>query len=291
MAKEVAVGKRAKISEAQQYMLLSVLGASVVLGVAISLISHFVKQISFNAQVISEEEKAIVTYSDIIKNAGVCPKPSGSVYSEAELKKCNPDNVTVSEVPNTLRANILKDMAANQALNSVPNESNENCKNPDTEKQYTYKELNDLYEKATNSEDMKAASQKIKSCSALRVIPDALPAFKNEEALLASLNKIFNDSGWKPESLSPSGNTSTANDTNGLHTISINLAIEADSGTTMNVLHNIERSIREFNVDSATIEWGGDSSLQLHAKANAYYMDESKITEVTKTISTEENKK
>ena len=44
MAKEIAIGKRAKISEAQQYMLLSVLAASIVLGAAISLIIHFVQQ-------------------------------------------------------------------------------------------------------------------------------------------------------------------------------------------------------------------------------------------------------
>ena len=60
MAKEVAIGKRAKISEAQQYMLLSVLVASVVLGAAISLIIHFVQQISFNAKVIAAEDEAIV---------------------------------------------------------------------------------------------------------------------------------------------------------------------------------------------------------------------------------------
>ena len=50
MAKEVAISKRIKISEAQQYMLLAVLGASVVLGVAISLTAHFIQQISFNAK-------------------------------------------------------------------------------------------------------------------------------------------------------------------------------------------------------------------------------------------------
>ena len=51
MAKEVAVGKRAKISEAQQYMILSVLVASIILGVALSLTFHFIQQISFNAKI------------------------------------------------------------------------------------------------------------------------------------------------------------------------------------------------------------------------------------------------
>ena len=45
-AKEIAIGKRAKITEVQQYILLSVLAASVVLGVAISLTIHFIQQIA-----------------------------------------------------------------------------------------------------------------------------------------------------------------------------------------------------------------------------------------------------
>ena len=59
MAKEVAIGKRAKISQAQQNMIVAVIGASVVLGVAIALTVHFVRQIMFNATVIATEEKSI----------------------------------------------------------------------------------------------------------------------------------------------------------------------------------------------------------------------------------------
>ena len=66
MAKEIAIGKRAKISEAQQYMILSVLGASLVLGAAISLTVNFVHHIIFNAKVIAAEEASIVSYTDVI---------------------------------------------------------------------------------------------------------------------------------------------------------------------------------------------------------------------------------
>ncbi len=290
MAKEIAVGKRLAISEAQQYILLSVLGASILLGVAISLISHFINQISFNAEVISAEEAAIVDYSNVIKNTGVCLSPKGNVYSKEELDKCDPESITVSEIPNTLRANILKNMAGNKALNSVPNDSNPDCQNPDTGRQYTYEELDAIYSEAENSKNgdqLSRASQLIKSCSALRVIPDALPAFKNEEALLASLNKLFIVSNWTPESISPSGASSASELAPSLNTLSVNLSVEANSSTTMNVLHNIERSIREFNIERATIEWGSDNTLQLEAQATAYYMDEIGITETTTTISTE----
>ena len=291
MAKEVAIGKRAKISEAQQYMLLAVLGASVVLGAAISLTVHFVKQISFYAEAIAAEEKSIASYSDIIKTTGICKSPKGEVYSDEELKNCDPDSIETSEIPGTLRANILENLAANKALNSVPKEASSSCINPITEKNYTYAELNKIYNDANGATELTAASQLIKSCSALRVIPDALPAFKNEEALLASLNKLFIDSGWQPESLSTSGSSSTSTVIPGLNTLSVNLSVEADTSTTMNVLNNIERSIREFDIERATIEWGGNNTLTLQAQATAYYMDPSSITESTKTLTAEEDKK
>lgn len=287
MAKEIAIGKRAKISEAQQYMLLSVLGAAIFLGIAISLISHFVQQISFNTKVIMEEEKAIVAYSNVIKSTGICKSPRGTIYSDDELKKCDPDAIEVSEIPGTLRANILEKLASNEALNSVPKEDDSNCINPETKKNFTYKELNKIYQDADSANELKSASQLIKSCSALRVIPDALPAFKNEEALLASLNKLFIVSGWEPESLSPSGSSSSSSSSSSLNTISVRLSVEASSSTTMTVLHNIERSIREFNIERASIEWGGDNSLILQAQATAYYTNEASITETNKTISPE----
>ena len=284
MAKEVAIGKRAKISKAQQYTLFAVLGAGVFLGVTISLIRYFTSQISFNANVIAEEDKSIVAYSNAIKNIGICKKPAGSTYTDEELKKCNPDAINVDDVPNTLRANIINDMAANEVLSSVPKENITSCISSATGKAYTYAEMNAIYESAETSEELTAASELIQNCSALRVIPDALPAFKNEEALLSSLNKIFIISGWEPESLSPTGSSSTASFGTNLNTFSVRLSVEADAGITRSVLSNIERSIREFNIERATIEWGGDNTLVLQAQATAYYMTPTTLTESSKTI-------
>ena len=67
MAKEVAIGKRAKISKAQQYTLFAVLGAGIFLGIAISLIKHFTNQISFNANVIAEEDKSLDEWDDFAR--------------------------------------------------------------------------------------------------------------------------------------------------------------------------------------------------------------------------------
>ena len=291
MAKEIAISKRAKISQAQQYMLLSVLGASLFLGAAISLVTHFVKQISFNTGVIIEEDKAIVSYSDTIKGIGVCKKPKGAVYTDEELKKCNPDSIEVSSVPGSLRANILEDVAANEALSSVPKEDVSECINPNTNKNFTYSEMMELYNSAENSEQRRAASGLIQICSALRVIPDALPAFKNEEALLSSLNKIFLVSSLEPNSLSPTGNSSTSSINETLYTFSVGLSVEADSATTIKFLDNIERSIREFDIRRATIEIAQDGALNLSAQADAYYMAPSTITETPKIIKSGENDK
>lgn len=283
--KDIAISKTLKISRAQQYMILSVLGATLFLGSAIFLTSNFIRQISFNTKVIMEEEKSMVDYTNVIKDTGVCTAPSGSVYSDDELKKCEPDSIEVEQVKGSLRYKILRELAANRALNSVPKEDDSNCKNSEGQN-LTYEELTEAYNKARGSEELKAASQKIRSCSALRVIPDALPAYKNEEALLASLNKLFKVSNWEPETIQPTGMSSTSSLENAvnLNTISVSLMLETDSATTMNVLHNIEKSIREFNIYKATIEWSGDMSLQLMANATAYYMDESTITESNKTI-------
>ena len=283
MAKEIAIGKRAKISEAQQYMIMAVLVAGIFLGVAIALTTHFIKRIAFNSKVIAEEEASIAAYSNVIKNTGVCKSPKGNIYTESELSSCDPESIETSEIPGTLRANILEDLAANKTLNSVPKDEDISCTNPDTNKNYTYADLNKIYRDARGADQLTAASQLIKKCSALRVIPDALPAYRNEEALLSSLNKIFIISGWLPESISPGGSNSSS-ESEGLSQISVNLSVEADSATTMRVLDNIEHSIRDFEVERATIEWGGDNTLLLSAQANAFHTTESSITESTKTI-------
>ena len=286
MAKEIAIGKRAKISEAQQYMILSVLVAAVFLGAAISLTTRFIKQIAFNAEVISTEDESIVNYSEVIKNTGICIAPKGDVYSDEELAKCDPDGIETNQIPDTLRYNVLEVLAANEALSSVPDTSNDKCKDPDTGKPLTYKQLNTAYQNAASSESRKIAFQNIKTCSALRVIPDALPSFKNEEALLASLNQLFILSGWDPQTLSPSSGSEASNLASNLNSIGISVSIEADTGLTTKVLDNIERSIREFDISRATIEWK-NSKLTLQARANAYYMKPSSITETTKTLSAE----
>lgn len=286
MAKEVAIGKRAKISEAQQYMLFSVVIAAALLGVAISLVSHFVKQISFNTEVIMAQEKSIASYSNLISSVGVCKKPSGDVYSQDELKKCTPDSIELAEIPDTLRSNILQKIAASEALNSVPKEdTSAGCLNA-SGKNYTYKELMDNYNdaKGKGEETLKAASQRIESCSALRVIPDALPAFKNEEALMASIDMLYRVSDWKPESLQSNQDSEPVDFGSNLNRSSINVTLASDMKQALRVLRNFERSIREIDITRANISWVSSESIELSAQASAYFEDVSTIEESEQTI-------
>ncbi|MBQ6149993.1 hypothetical protein IJI86_03440 [Candidatus Saccharibacteria bacterium] len=283
--KENPDSKRAQISKAQQYMIFAVLGASVFLGAAIAVVINSINKISFSASVIVAQDQSITSFSDAIKNIGICSKPSGQVYSDDELKKCSPNNVNVSAVPNTLRSNILNNIASNEALASVPNENDAGCIDPATGKNYTYQELEAAYSNAENEEEVAAAVGLIKTCSSLRVIPDALPAFKNEEALLASVDKIFNISGATLQSLSPTDETDGAPFGNNLYTISVHLALEGGTDIVHRLLNNLELSIRNFNVDRATIDWSSNGSIDLKATASAYYMTPSTLVVTDKSIS------
>lgn len=291
MAKEAAIGKRATISQAEQYILLAIIGAAMFLGAAISLVVYFSGKISYNSNVIAEEEKSIVAYSNTISKIGICPSPKdkNGIYTEAEIKACNPNDVDVSSVPGTLRSKIIEDLAANPALNSVQavfasDIDEQLCMNKTTGNRYTYNELIAIYKTAETEEERQKATESIQNCSALRNIPDALPSIKNEEALLASLDKIFRDSDWEPESLAPTGESSVSSINGNLNAINLRLAIEADSSVVMRVLNNAERSIREFNIERATIEWSGENVLTFNAQATAFYMEPSVLGETDKSI-------
>lgn len=289
VVKDIKIGKRAKITQAQQYMILAVFGATLFLGAAIAVVMKSITKIGFSASVIMAEDQSIVSFSNAIRDIGICTKPKGEVYTDDELKSCNPDSINVSSTSSnlvgTLRYEILKTIASNKALESVANQSKSNCVNPKTGKNYTYSELEQNYNDAgEDGEKLIAAGNLIRTCSALRVIPDALPAYKNEEALLASVDQIFRDSGTTPESLRPTEETQLASFGNNLYANSVRLSIETTTKDLHVFLRNVEHSIRNFNIDRATISWGSNDSVEFSAFGTAYYMDPSTITVTSKTI-------
>ena len=282
MAKQIALGKRLKISEAQQYMLLAVLGAGLAFGVSIVVGIYFIKYIRLNSVVVSEKDKAITGYSELIHLAGVCSAPRGSVYTDTELKHCRPNEVKLDELAeNTLRVQVMSKMAKDETLESVARESVAICYNNIGEK-YSEKYWTDKIANAVGEDLRQYYSQAFGICSALRVIPDALPSTKNKLALMASLDRIFEISTWTPTSLSPGIEKST--DVPGLGAIEVNLSVNSDGSVTQTVLSNIEKSIREFSINTATIEWTGDDQLKLEASATAYYTEEVELDEQTTTI-------
>ena len=280
MAVKLAIGKRLKISQSQQYIILAVLLASLALGTCIVLSIYFIKTMMFNGKIIGEKDIVLSNYEKTIKNVGVCVDKNGDgKYSDEELKNCNPDEVALDEIEGSLRYNVMRKMAKNSNLEATGRESLAGCKDENGKIIDFSKE----YDQAKSDDQRMYSLYMAKMCSALRAIPDALPAQQNDEALMSSLNQIFLISRWQPESIAPSG-SSTTSQIKGLGTIPVTLSVEASSNVTLAVLNNIERSIRTFEISSATIEWSKDNKLTLSAQAAAYFTNKKQINEDSKIV-------
>ncbi len=283
-----ALEKRQKIKSVKQMMMMIVLVASLSVGICVVLAIRSVKYIGFYGTVIGKKDLAVADYEKTITNIGLCAKPKDEHYTLEEIKKCNPNTYTAPA--GSLRYTITNDLAYNEDLESVARESDVDFCYDDNGDKIDYQSL-----LGTVSQDEEMYAHylgMLKICSSLRVIPDALPASENVEALLASLNQIFVESGWEPESLSPAGGGSHNTTITEVGTIPVSLSVESDALTTMSVLHNIEKSIRVFDVSTATIEWSGDNRITLQAQADAYYAKGAGISESTVTeYATKQKKK
>ncbi|MDO5481269.1 MAG: hypothetical protein Q4F60_02920 [Candidatus Saccharibacteria bacterium] len=276
---QTEMGKRhLKISKVQQQNLVIVLITSLLIGVSVVLVGYFVKYIQFDDKVIDAKEAALRDYTKTVANIGVCKKPAGSVYTDEELKSCNPNALDSTNLPGSLRYNVMVGMAQNTDLESVARDSDGVCYDSDGLKI----NFRALYDMEDNEEKRNYYFGMMKMCSSLRVIPDALPPLANPYALASSVNYIFNLSNWQFGSLTPGEPTEGGSD--GLGTMSANFSIEGDIQNTMNLLSNLERSIRTFEMTNASIEWGGENDLKFSTTANAYFLTAPGIKEGTKTI-------
>jgi hypothetical protein len=134
-------------------------------------------------------------------------------------------------------------------------------------------------------------------CSALRVIPDALPATQNNEGAYASLNKLFletrNEAGnpVEPESIGPGGSGGAGVSLeSGLNAIPVSLLIENTAFTTRAVLDTIERSIRNYDIQAVTIAWRDSSRIELRGNAVAYWSDAVTVGLKKKIVYADKNK-
>ena len=284
-----AVEKRIKISKAQKQILFTVGGTAVFVGVCIVLISYCMRLIGYNSRVITEKDKAISNYSNTIKNVGVCKVSGSGIISDDELKKCTPNTYLSDSLTGTLRYNVMVKTAENEDLESVARPLQAACYSEDGKK-INFKELYDNAEEEAKKDaekDVDTLKTKyldmMKACSALRAVPDALPSQKNTEALLASLDRLFDLADWQPIGLPPNSSSSRS-PYKGVNALPVSLSVEANSAKTLSVLSTIERSIRTFDITSATIEWIGEDTLKLGASARAYYTSEQSLTQKTVTV-------
>ena len=271
--------KRRKISKAQQITMLEVLGASLVFGACLVVSIFLIKYIKFNTTIITEKNQAIDNYDVTLRNVGVCiDRDRSGRLDDTELDACDPNEIPLDNVGGSLRYKILMEMANNSDLELVARQRNENCFDESGERI----DFGKLYGEATDDDERQRYLQSLKICSALRVIPDALPANRNTEALMASLNEIFLRTEWEPERLSPRDD-SVKSDITGIEVIPVSLRIEGTDGIVLAVLNNIELSIREFDITTATVEWMANG-LSLQASANSYYLGVQTPIETTKTL-------
>ena len=278
MAKDKAIGKRLRISKAQKNMFAAVAGASLILGISLVFSVYFLRYITFNSKVISEKGKAIEGYSDAIKRIGVCRSPSGRVYNNTELERCNPNEIDLTSIPGTLRYEVIMNVSQSEALESVGRNGLSICYDTSTNQKHSTDWMLERYRLATNDADREYYLEMIGMCSSLRVIPDALPSAANPLALGASLNKIFKISDYEPDGITP-GRVQDSVNYPGLGEIGISLVVEGSSSETMTVLTNLEKSIREINIDTAHIEIKSSDSLKVEAAATAYYTKQAELTE------------
>lgn len=265
---DMAPSKRMKISRAQQLTMLEVLIASLVFGASVVLSVFLMKYINFNTKIIAAKNEAISGYDQSLRNVGVCvDKDKNGRLTNDEIENCNPSEVSLSSVPDSLRYKVLMEMAQNEDLESVARMRNENCYDDAGERI----DFNRKYEQSTDEVEKQQYLQSAKICSALRVIPDALPAQKNTEALMASLNQVLLQTGWEPERLTPRDDVVDSR-IEGVGVIPVTLQVDGGNDVVLRTLDNIEKSIRAFNITSGTIEWT-NSGLSLNALANAYYLE------------------
>ncbi|MBR3177531.1 hypothetical protein IKF27_01840 [Candidatus Saccharibacteria bacterium] len=290
-----AVEKRQKISKAQKQILFTIGGTAVFVGVCIVLISYCMRLIGYNSRVIDAKDTSISNYSNTIKNVGVCKVSGSGVISDDELKRCTPNTYLSDSLTGTLRYNVMVKTAENEDLESVARPLQAACYKDG--KKINFKELYDNAEEEAKKDAEKDVDtlkanylDMMKACSALRAIPDALPAQKNTEALLASLDRLFDIADWQPSGLSPNSSSSRS-PYRGVSALPVSLSVEANSAKTLSVLSTIERSIRTFDITSATIEWIGEDTLKLGASARAYYTGEQSLTQKTVTVYADTNKR
>jgi hypothetical protein len=247
--KGVAFSKWAKIDKAQRNMLVAVCVTSIVFGITVVGVIYAIRVLSFNATLIGEKESVISTYKTIQSNL---------------------DQMAAD----------VDELKTNENLEVLARTRSADCAS------ITAKDL----EKAGIS-DLELS----RTCSALRIIPDALPAGNNIEATLASMNKLLLEASntIHIESLSADdvemseyeySDDEESSDEEGeasIVPVGVSFMVSDSTETIHAALDAIERSVRNYDIASATISFKDASEnadgvsvgpqIELTATYRAYY--------------------
>ena len=281
-----------KMSKAQQTTLLEVLIASLILGAAVVTGIWAVRYIIFNTKVITAKDESIRNYETAIINVGVCKDSNNDgKISDEELNNCSPNELANDDVQSSLRYKIFDEMAVNKNLEAVARKSLPGC----TTTGGQALDFTQIYQDAQTDEERARALSELQLCSALRVVPDALPAQENDEAAMASLNQLSIIAKIEPTSLTSGDLLLNATDDDETDYDAQPIAISArwediPDASLYALLTTTERSIRAFDVKNATIEWV-DNVLTFQGNFHTYYEGDLDFEETTKIVKASEEKK
>lgn len=212
----VAIGKRAKIDKAQSIMLAVVCGASLVFGVTVVGVINLAKLISYYGDLLHFEREAAKSYQEVQNNL------------------------------ESIRDGV-QELSTNEALESVARN--------------TKREVScQRFDPSASVEDESYDINLTKSCSALRVISDVIPVDSGDGktnvpyASHASFMQLLNWSGVMYDGLSATEATQIFEDK--IHTVGYGLTAEGESEKIKGMLELIESSIRNFDLQSASIRFG-----------------------------------
>ena len=140
---------------------------------------------------------------------------------------------------------------------------------------------------------------RVRMCSSLRVISDAMPSAPNEEAMMSSLNRLVNEAyhgeGAKFESMrsddspkKPSYSFTEAKSPN-LHVFGSMIELRDEPSKVHAAMDDIESSIRNYDIVSAEINFidgedGNKDEIKLRAAFSSYYSTGSELDKMERYV-------
>ena len=260
--KGVAFAKRAKISKAQQSMLIAIGLASVVLGVTLVGVIYLVKVIRFNMDIISEKDESIKGFSRVQTNLKTIASKVG-------------------------------DLAVSESLEVMArNRDGENCKNF-KEDGFEYSLSN--ISMARTCSGLRVIPDSLPSSLNQEATVSSLNWLMNKsgvgiEAISFDAYSDYNVNG--NSSNNTASNDSSASEQASATTITakvaqVNISVEDTSQKVKKMLDDIENSIRNYDVYTITIEWADsdlNSSITLNGAYVAYFSEPQTVQIKSKVI-------